>query len=133
MRKIFYLQLKRPNRGDWASQCLSDLKELNIQESFEDLRNMTHSMYLKRIKSQILKKAFEYLNQKRKSKGKEIEYTQLEMAEYLLPTNKRMSIEKKREMFSVRNRMINIESNFKNRKQTAKCLCQREENITVNL
>ena len=58
------------------------------------------------------------LNQKRKSKGKEIEYTQLEMAEYLLPTNKRMSIEKKRDMFSVRNRMINIESNFKNRKQT---------------
>ena len=32
VRKFFYLQLKKPNRGDWASQCLSDLKELNIQE-----------------------------------------------------------------------------------------------------
>ena len=51
------------------------------------------------------------------------------MAEYLLPTNKKLTIEKKREMFSVRNRMINIESNFKNRKQTPKCFCQREENM----
>ena len=88
-----------------------------------------HSQYLKRIKSQILQNAFGYLNKRRKRKGKEIEYTQLEMAEYLLPINKKLTIEKKREMFSVRNRMINIESNFKNRKQTPKCLCQKEENM----
>ena len=88
---------------------------------------------MERIKSQILENAFE----RRKSKGKEIEYTQLEMAEYLLPINKKLTLEKKREMFSVRNRMINIELIFKNRKQIAECLCQNEENMehngTVNL
>ena len=129
VRKFFNLQLNEPSRGDWASQCLSDLKELKIHESLEEIRNMTHSQYLKRIKSQILKNAFEYLIKRRKSKGKEIEYTQLEMSEYLLPINKKLTIEKKREMFSVRNRMINIESNFKNGKQTPKCVCQREENM----
>ena len=50
------------------------------------------------------------------------------MPEYLLPINRKLTIEKKREMFSVRNRMFNIESNFKN-KQTPKCLCQEEENM----
>ena len=129
VRKFFNLQLNEPSKGDWAFQCQSDLKELKIHESFEEIRNMTHSQYLKRIKSQILQNAFEYLNKRRKRKGKEIEYTQLEMAEYLLPINKKLTIEKKREMFSVRNRMINIESNFKNRKQTPKCLCQKEENM----
>ena len=88
VRKFFNLQLNEPTRGDWASQCISNLKELEITESLEEIGNMTKSQFLKKIKSQISKKAFEYLINKRKRKGKEIEYTQLEMAEYLLPINR---------------------------------------------
>ena len=99
VRKFFNLQLNEPTRGDWASQCISNLKELEITESLEEIGNMTKSQFLKKIKSQISKKAFEYLINKRKRKGKEIEYTQLEMAEYLLPINRKLTIEKKEKCF----------------------------------
>ena len=52
------------------------------------------------------------MNNKRGSKGSEIIYTDLEMADYLHPSNNYLTIDQKRKMFSVRNRMIKIESNF---------------------
>ena len=61
IKKCFSLQMKEPVRGDWVSQIEINLKELNILETFEGLQSMTHSMFMKRIKSQIMKKALEYL------------------------------------------------------------------------
>ena len=90
---------------------------------------MTHSMFMKKIKSQIMKKALEYLLGQRKSKGKEIEYQKLEMADYLLPINAKLNIENKRRMFSIRNRMINIKSNFNQRNEEEKCLCGDKETM----
>ena len=98
-------------------------------ETFEGLQSMTHSMFMKKIKSQIMKKALEYLLGQRKSKGKEIEYQNLEMADYLLPMNTKLNIENKRRMFSIRNRMINIKSNFNQRNQEEKCLCGDKETM----
>ena len=92
VKKFFNLQLNQPTRGDWASQIKSDLKELHITESFEELKTMTHSKFKENIKSQIRKNALKYLLKKRKSKGKEIEYLNLEMAEYLTPLNRKMTI-----------------------------------------
>ena len=90
---------------------------------------MTHSKFKENIKSQIRKNALKYLLKKRKSKGKEIEYINLEMAEYLTPLNRKMNIENKRMMFSVRNRMINIKSNFKQGKTEHRCICGHTETM----
>ena len=76
-----------------------------------------------KIKLQIQQHALQYLLEKRKTKGKEIEYQKLEMAEYLTPINRKMSIEEKRMMFSVRNQMVDIKSNFKGGKIEVMCLC----------
>ena len=116
VKQFFILQINQPTKGDWASQIKSDLKQLNITESLEEIKNMTQSNFKGRIKSQILKKSLEYLLEKRKSKGKEIEYKKLEMAEYLQPINKTLNIENKRKMFAVRNRMVDIKSNFNQKK-----------------
>ena len=51
------------------------------------------------------------------------------MAEYLTPLNRKMTIENKRIMFSVRNRMVNIKSNFKNRNNEVKCICGEKESM----
>ena len=64
------------------------------------------------LKEQIRRNALVYLNGKQGEKGKEIKYTSLEMSEYLQPINNELSIEQKREMFSVKNRMIDIPYNF---------------------
>ena len=44
------------------------------------------------------------------------------MAEYLLP-NEEFSISEKRDIFSIRNRMINIENNFRVNDIRKTCIC----------
>ena len=62
-------------------------------------------------------------------KGKEIKYISLEMSEYLQPINQKLSIEEKCEMFSIRNRMINIPYNFPGKNRENKCLCEKNEDM----
>ena len=96
MSRFFYLQLESPTKGDWGSTCIKDLKELNIPESLEEIKLMTNSKFKNLIKERVKKNAFEYLMNKQGSKGK---HTDLSMAEYLLPTNKILSINEKQEIF----------------------------------
>ena len=42
-----------------------------------------------------MKNALIYLTGKQKNKGKEIQYTSIEMAEYLLPSTSEMTVDKK--------------------------------------
>ena len=72
--------------------------------------------------------ALEYLNNKRGSKGNEIEFTSLQMSEYLLPYNAMMNIEEKRELFALRNRMTDIPNNFG--KKEEKCVCGTLETMS---
>ena len=74
------------------------------------------------LKEKIHEAALNYLLEKIGKKGKEIEYTSLEMAEYLLPFNKKQSIEEKCEMFALKNSMIDIPANFSS-KNEQQCHC----------
>ena len=49
---------------------------------------------------------------KRGSKGNQIEYSSLEMAEYLLPYNHKVNIEEKQQIFAIKTRMVDIPYNF---------------------
>ena len=109
---MLHLQLENPTKGDWASTCLSDLQYINWNITLEEIRTMTKQNVLKILKEKIGIKALRYLLEKQGIKGSEITYSCNEMAKYLLPFNKKMNIEQKREMFSVRNRMVNIPANF---------------------
>ena len=84
------------------------------------------------LKQQILKEAFEYLVRKKGTKGKEIEYKELKMAEYLLPNNIVLSIENQRIIFAIRNMMVNIPANFSSQQKATgvvKCICGQIENM----
>ena len=55
-------------------------------------------------------------------KGKEIQYEKLCMSEYLLPNSHGLSIEDKKLMYSIRNRMLrNIPNNFKSSNMNTLC------------
>ena len=43
--RFFKLQLHNPVKGDWVSTILRDLSELEIFESFEEIRNMTKNKF----------------------------------------------------------------------------------------
>ena len=70
-----------------------------------------------------------YLISKQGKKGKEISYSSLEMSEYLQPINEELTIEQKREMFAVRNSMIDIPNNFSRRDEQNRCICGETEEM----
>ena len=119
--KFFHLQLNQPVKGDWVSTCLEDLRKLRISESLQDIKTMSENNFKKLIKTRIKEIAFEYLLQKRGSKGQGIKYSSLEMSEYLLPHNVKMDIDEKRRIFSLKNGMLPIPHNFG--KSNEKCIC----------
>ena len=73
--------------------------------------------------------ALEYLHNKRGSKGNEIEFTSLQMSEYLLPYNSMMNIEEKRELFALRNRMTDIPNHF-GKKRRKMCVWDIGDNVS---
>ena len=46
--------------------------------------------------------ALKYLLNKQKSKGKEIEYSEIQIAEYLIPKNSQLTVIQKQKMFGVK-------------------------------
>ena len=126
--KFLKLQFEKPTKGDWASSCLKALEFLEIKMSLNEIENLSVSKFKKILENSIKIKSFEYLLGLRGSKGKEINYSSLKMAEYLLP-NEEFSISEKRQIFSIRNRMVNIENNFRGKKIRKTCPCGQIEDM----
>ena len=122
------LQLDEPVKVDWASKCLSDLKELKISENFEEIRRMKKKQFLSLLKSRLGENALLYLKKKRKSKCSEIDYSDIVLADYLQPINP-MSIEQKQKLFSIRNRMVQVPDNFPKSEIKTKCFCGENEDM----
>ena len=90
---------------------------------------MPYKEFKKLLKMKIKEKALTYLVNKVRSKGKENEYNDLSMAEYLLPENRLLSIEEKQRLFEVKHRLTKIPSNFPKAYETNQCYCGGEENM----
>ena len=66
------MQVKHPTRGDWASTCMDNMKQLKITESLQEIRNMKTNTFEKLVKTRI--------------DEIEILYSYIELSEYLKPT-----------------------------------------------
>ena len=98
--------------------------------SFDEIRKMPINTYKSLVRKKCKEIAFEYLMKKRGTKGSEITYSAIQMADYLLPNNQ-LTIEQQRKIFSIRNKMVKeISSNFTSRENnTSKCICQQKEDM----
>ena len=90
---------------------------------------MSKNQFRNILKKSIKEKALHYLIDKRGSKGKEIEYSRLKMAEYLLPQDENISISDQQYIFSMRNRMVQIGYNFPEKEIENFCKCGETENM----
>ena len=127
--KFFNLKLEQPTRGDWAGMCRQDLTDLSIDKSLEVIKQMTKVQFSKLVKEKSRRKAIEYLTGKQGTKGKEMRYENLEMSEYLLPSTSALTIEERRTLFSMRNKMVNISNNFPKSDIKEKCSCGKIEDM----
>ena len=123
------LQLEYPTKGDWMSSCLNDIKYLDIKMSLEEIKKISLSKFKDILEKSINKKALEYLLQKRGSKGSEMKYSCIKMAEYLRPNEEGLSISDQRYIFSIRNRMVPISENFPNIQIENICSCGQIESM----
>ena len=129
LSKMLKMQLEEPTRGDWASSCRTDIEKLDLKLTFEDIKTIKKREFKQILKEKTREAALFYLLDKQGKKGKENEYLCLEMAEYLLPINNKLTIEQKCEMFAVKNSMINIQANFSSQSEI-KCGCGAKEDMT---
>ena len=81
------------------------------------------------LKQKINKKSLSYLLEKRGSKGGEIIYSKIEMSNYLLPSEFKLSNDDKKQIFSIKNKMINLHSHFPSKNLQKMCIagCQTDE------
>ena len=129
IQRFVQLQLEKPIKGDWASSCLKSLDYLKLNYSIEEIKEMNKTQFKKILKMSIQEKSLQYLLNKRGSKGKEMQYSSLKMAEYLLPQNENLSITDQQYIFSIRNRMVEIDYNFSNKKNEKYCVCDAKEDM----
>ena len=71
--KFHQLQIQQPTKGYFASSCLEDLKDLNIEISLEGIIKKSKNKFKCIIKAKVKERAFNYLIEKQGSKGKEID------------------------------------------------------------
>ena len=55
---MFNAQLKFPSKGDWASEVTQILEELNIQKTFDEIKDTSKNQLTKIVKLAIEKNAF---------------------------------------------------------------------------
>ena len=97
---------------------------------------MKRNKFISLLDEAIKKKALEYLLKMRGNKGKEILYSEIQMAIYLKPNDEGLTIADKRYIFAIRNRMIYLQTNFpsnKNRDENCKNCGERETTKHVYL
>ena len=58
LNKFFKLQFDFPTKGDWASTCMNDMKELNIHKSLEEIKLMSKNEFTQILKENCRKNAF---------------------------------------------------------------------------
>ena len=53
IHRFFLSQMKNPNKKDWVTTILDDLKHLGVNKTMEDIRNMKKGTYMNMIKQRL--------------------------------------------------------------------------------
>ena len=131
-------QFQNVKKKDWAQSIKNDLKPLDIDLSIQDIELMPQIKYIQLIKRKIKCYAFQFLvdkKERRNGKGKEIQYQELEMQNYLKSENIDIKNNERKFIFQLRTRMnYKIKSHFINMFENSICDgCRNEESNTRHL
>ena len=98
--------------------------------SVEEIKVMPTFTFKKMITQKCEESAFKYLMSRRGSKGREINYSKLKMADYMYP-NDHLTITEQRSIFAIRNRMVaEVPANFcSNENNRHRCICKEKEDL----
>ena len=114
--KFYKAQKLKPSRGDWVTLVDKDKQLLDIKIGDDEAEKMSKYKFKKYIKKVISEKAFEYLIKIKKTHSKlsDINYTKLNMQNYL-KSNNSLTDNEKCSLFQFRVRQIDVKCNYKNK------------------
>ena len=122
---FFKVQQKHPVPGDWTTTVQSDLSDLDINLSEEQIQNINKENFAALVKRKLRIAAFENLMKTKAtlSKMSSLNYKELKAQEYL--KSRDITTTEKKQIFRYRTRMVrNFAVNFKNSATDLSCpLC----------
>ena len=126
---VFQQQLKSPIKGDWVNYLKDDLKEFNINLTFEEIGSMSKAKWKDLVKKKVKEASFKSLCKEKEklSKGKECQYDRLEMQPYFKSGNN-LSLNTKRQIFKARSRDLWLKCNFPNAFSDVRCVTNCDVN-----
>ena len=122
LQTVFKAQCDKPVARDWVNTVKEDLKDIDLDMSFSDIKKQSKDSFKNLVKNKVKIAAFTYLSkiQETKSKSRNIKYSCLELQTYLKPGND-MTIQEKCFAFQARSRYIPVKCNFKIGLSDLKC------------
>ena len=108
---------------------LQDIKELELDVNLENIKQMKKVKLKSILNIAVKSKALKNLNRIKQnhSKGKELEYSYLEMQRYLKPSQINKTHKDAITIFRLRTRMTNVKANFKGKYDNLSCeICMLE-------
>ena len=119
--KFYKSQCRKTVKDDWCLTVQEDLETLEIKLTEEKIQKLSNVSFKKLVNTAIKKEAFKYLLNIKNSHRKvlHIPYKNLEMQDYLLPSN--ISSEMAKFTFLCRSRMLAVGANFKEGRKNPFC------------
>ena len=111
------------SNGDWINLVKKDLKDLNINQSFEQITMISKPKFKQLVRDACKESCFKQLllDKQKLSKGKEINYTESKTQNYLLSENG-LSTEIMRKIYHTRCRELYLKCNYPASFSDKKCL-----------
>ena len=132
--KFFNAQNQNPLKGDWVLQVLQDLTDFEIKMTFEEIQSTSKYSFKCLVKKAMQTKAFEWLEieKDKLSKVKNVNFSKLQIQDYLLPNSLEMKQQKL--LFQLRTRMVELKSNFKRKHNDNLCpICHKDGDDQTHL
>ena len=67
---MLQLQFEKPSSGDWANKCLSDIQNINLKLTLDEIRETSKQKYLRMLKEKNISKCIETFVGKARQKRK---------------------------------------------------------------
>ena len=121
--RVFEFQRRNRTAKDWVTTVLSDLKEINLNITLEDIRKMKKETFVNILKRKIEYKPLKYLENLKEnhSKVKFLKHPVLKMQPYLMPNDTKMKKEESQVIFQMRSQVTETKVNQKNKYESYEC------------
>ena len=132
INRFFESQKNHETSKDWVSTVRRDLREIQIDLSFEEIKLMKKQEFKNIVKRKIEVNAKKKLEEKKSnhSKVKNLKHGYFGMQKYLKQSKMQISVEEMQLIFKLRSRVTNVRMNFKGMHEEWTCQVCQEDNET---